>query len=44
VYSFIEELAAFNVYGNLNTCTEVEKGDWRSADWQIDTIHPIYPK
>jgi len=37
VYSFIEELAAFNVYGNLNNCTEVKKGDWRNADWQIDT-------
>ncbi len=37
VYSFIEELAAFNVFGNLNNCTEVKKGDWRSADWQIDT-------
>lgn len=37
VYSFLEELAAFNVYGNLNNCTEVKKGDWRSADWQIDT-------
>mmetsp|Transcript_20285 Transcript_20285/g.40531 ORF Transcript_20285/g.40531 Transcript_20285/m.40531 type:complete len:1086 (-) Transcript_20285:125-3382(-) len=37
VYSFIEELAAFNVYGNLNNCTEVKKGDWRNAAWQVDT-------
>ena len=37
VYSFIEELAAFNVYGNLNNCTEVKRGDWREANWQIDT-------
>jgi hypothetical protein len=37
VYSFIEELAAFNVYGNLNNCTEVKRGDWRNADWQVDT-------
>ena len=25
------------MYGNLNNCTEVKKGDWRNADWQIDT-------
>jgi hypothetical protein len=37
VYCFMEELAAFNVYGNLNDCAEVKKGEWRStADWIVD--------
>jgi predicted RND superfamily exporter protein len=36
VYCFMEELAAFNVYGNLNECTEVKKGSWREADWKVN--------
>jgi len=37
VYCFMEELAAFNAYGNLNNCTQVKRGDWRNEDWQVDT-------
>jgi len=37
VYCFMEELAAFNVYGNLNNCTEVNRGVWRKEDWKVDT-------
>jgi hypothetical protein len=36
VYCFMEELAAFNVYGNLNECAEVKKGSWRDADWTVN--------
>ena len=36
VYCFMEELAAFNVYGNLNDCAEVKKGSWRDADWKVN--------
>jgi len=43
VYCFIEELAAFNVNGNLDDCESVRKGEWRTANgtnanvtWQVD--------
>jgi len=36
VYCFIEELAAFNVNGNLDDCDIVRRGDWKQQDWQVD--------
>ena len=36
VYCFIEELAAFNVKGDLNDCDYVRKGQWRNETWQVD--------
>eukprot|EP00980_Cylindrotheca_fusiformis_P007084 scaffold1482_cov120-Cylindrotheca_fusiformis.AAC.26 len=36
VYCFIEELAAFNVQGNLDDCQYVRTGAWRNETWQVD--------
>ena len=38
VYCFIEELAAFNVKGNLNDCDYVRQGEWKNGNvtWQVD--------
>ena len=38
VYCFIEELAAFNVLGNLDkdNCDYVKKQGWKNETWQID--------
>lgn len=36
VYCFIQELAAFNVNGNLDDCDSVRRGDWKEQDWQVD--------
>eukprot|EP00526_Cylindrotheca_closterium_P002020 CAMPEP_0113628530 /NCGR_PEP_ID=MMETSP0017_2-20120614/14784_1 /TAXON_ID=2856 /ORGANISM="Cylindrotheca closterium" /LENGTH=1069 /DNA_ID=CAMNT_0000538841 /DNA_START=11 /DNA_END=3220 /DNA_ORIENTATION=+ /assembly_acc=CAM_ASM_000147 len=36
VYCFIEELAAFNVNGNLDDCDSVRRGDWKQQDWHVD--------
>jgi predicted RND superfamily exporter protein len=41
VYCFIEELAAFNVKGNLDDCEYVRKGEWRNeanVTWQVDPV------
>ena len=37
VYCFIEELAAYNVNGNLDDCEYVEKGEWKNETWQVDS-------
>ena len=37
MYPPIYAASAFNVYGNLNNCAEVKKGDWRTADWYVNT-------
>jgi len=36
VYCFIEELAAYNVKGNLDDCDYVRRGGWKQAQWQVD--------
>jgi len=36
VYCFIEELAAYNVKGNLTDCDYVRKGEWKNETWQVD--------
>ena len=38
VYCFIEELAAYNVYGNLTDCDAVTKREWKDAnnEWTVD--------
>jgi hypothetical protein len=36
VYCFLEELAAYNVQGNLDDCQYVRRGDWRQEQWQVD--------
>jgi len=36
VFCFIEELAAYNVNGNLEDCDSVKKGEWRNKEWQVD--------
>lgn len=36
VYCFIEELAAFNVKGNLEDCDYVTRGSWKNETWQVD--------
>ena len=36
VNCFIEELAAYNVKGNLEDCDYVTKGDWKGEAWQVD--------
>ncbi len=46
VYCFIEELAAFNVKGDLNDCDYVRKGQWKNETWQVDPsdFESIIPK
>jgi hypothetical protein len=36
VYCFLEELAAYNVQGNLDDCQYVRRGDWKQEQWQVD--------
>mmetsp|Transcript_41002 Transcript_41002/g.67287 ORF Transcript_41002/g.67287 Transcript_41002/m.67287 type:complete len:997 (-) Transcript_41002:632-3622(-) len=36
VYCFIEELAAYNVKGDLADCEYVRKGEWKNEAWQVD--------
>eukprot|EP00581_Thalassiosira_minuscula_P028224 CAMPEP_0183756486 /NCGR_PEP_ID=MMETSP0739-20130205/5061_1 /TAXON_ID=385413 /ORGANISM="Thalassiosira miniscula, Strain CCMP1093" /LENGTH=1155 /DNA_ID=CAMNT_0025993693 /DNA_START=45 /DNA_END=3512 /DNA_ORIENTATION=+ len=36
VYCFLEELAAYNVKGNLTDCDYVRTGGWRNTTWQVD--------
>jgi len=36
VYCFVEELAAYNVKGDLEDCEYVRSGDWKKEEWQID--------
>jgi len=45
VYCFIEELAAFNVKGNLDDCQYVKTGGWKNETWQVDptTLPEIMP-
>jgi len=35
VNCFVEEFAAYSVYGNLNDCQSVKKGVWRNETWQV---------
>lgn len=34
-YCFLEELAAYNIKGNLRDCDYVNGGEWKNEDWQI---------
>lgn len=34
-FCFMEELAAYNVQGNLADCEYVRKGDWKNETWQV---------
>lgn len=36
VYCFIEELAAYNVKGNLDDCEYVKRGGFKNETWQVD--------
>ncbi|KAL3943277.1 MAG: hypothetical protein SGBAC_002648 [Bacillariaceae sp.] len=36
VYCFMEELAAYNVRGNLDDCEYVRSGGWKEEQWQVD--------
>eukprot|EP01082_Thalassiosira_pseudonana_P011165 g10693.t1 g10693 contig4:2350344-2354045(-) len=35
VYCFVEELAAYNVKGDLTDCDYVRTGGWRNETWQV---------
>ena len=37
VHCFVEELAAFNVYGNLDDCESVKRGLWKNETWQVSS-------
>jgi predicted RND superfamily exporter protein len=36
VYCFVEELAAYNVKGDLSDCEYVKKGGYKNETWQVD--------
>jgi predicted RND superfamily exporter protein len=36
VFCFMEELAAYNVRGNLDDCDYVRRGEWKNESWQVD--------
>lgn len=36
VYCFVEELAAYNVKGNLNDCDYVKQAGFKNETWQVD--------
>eukprot|EP00804_Cyclotella_cryptica_P024803 CCRYP_001761-RA/>CCRYP_001761-RA protein AED:0.23 eAED:0.23 QI:209/0.75/0.6/1/1/1/5/0/1089 len=36
VYCFVEELAAYNIKGNLSDCEYVKKGAFKNETWQVD--------
>lgn len=36
VYCFVEELAAYNLKGNLDDCEYVKRGGFKNETWQVD--------
>lgn len=46
VFCFVEELAAYNVRGNLDDCDYVRQGEWKNETWQVDPneLDGIMPK
>ena len=36
VRCFVEELGAFNVLKNGDSCNDVKKGEWKNEEWQVD--------
>jgi len=37
VFCFVEELASYNVKGNMDDCDYVKQGLWRNETWQVNT-------